>query len=80
MAACTVDGVDDGQRNTRYRVFIKNGLKPGREYTSIIHCVADYYDTGKGAGNTVVRYQTGKTSRRKPVTVSRGERGRRGKS
>jgi hypothetical protein len=57
-AACTVDGVDDGQSNKRDRTVTKTGLTPGRDYTSMIRCVADYYDTGYGPGKSIVKYST----------------------
>jgi hypothetical protein len=55
---CTVDGAADGQKGARYRFFVKTGLTAGRQYSSTIHCDADYYDKGAGIGNTVATYTT----------------------
>ena len=58
-AACTVNGVSDGQSNSRARWFVVTGLTASTTYTATINCAADWFNNGDGAGNTILSYRTG---------------------
>lgn len=63
-AGCTVDAtnsgtfVSDNQSGSRDRWFVVTGLTALTPYGGTIHCDADYYNNGAGAGNTAVSYTT----------------------